>query len=248
MGRALTMVVLLAVLAPVGPAAGQWGTGNGYAAMRAAARRGDSRAAFMLALIYLDGAGVPSDPVTAARYMKMAAQGGLVRAQYYLGTFYHEGTGVREDRRAAARWIGKAASAGDAEAQYAYGLLLLSGDGVPVDKVQAIDWLGRASRHGNEGARDVLQELVSFQGRPTELRALHPTLSASSPMPRREGNDGGPRLAEKGVILDEGEFSLKFSLPGLTGAKSPYPTAADENLWNRLQGGTFEIIYRPGTK
>ncbi|WP_298269238.1 tetratricopeptide repeat protein [Geobacter sp.] len=245
MGRGMTMVVLLAL---AGPAAGQWGTGNGYAAMRAAARRGDSRAAFMLALIYLDGAGVSRDPVAAARHMKTAAKGGLVRAQYYLGTFYHEGTGVGEDRRAAARWIGKAASAGDAEAQYAYGLLLLSGDGVPADKVQAIEWLGRASRQGNEGARDVLQELVSFRGRPTEVRALHPTISASSSSPRREGNDGGPRLAEKGVILDEGEFSLKFSLPGLTGARSPYPTAVDENLWNRLQGGTFEIIYRPGTK
>lgn len=234
------------MLLAAAPVFGQEGRGNGLAAARAAARKGDSRAAYMLALRYLYGSGAPRDPAAAARYMKMAAERGLVRAQYYLGTFYYEGTGVNQDRRLAARWIGKAAAAGDAEAQYAYGMLLLSGEGVPVDKVKAIDWLGKASRQGNEGARDVLQELVSFRGRPVEVRSLDSTVAAPPAASRSEGSDGGPRLAEKGVILDQGEFSLKFSLPGFSDTRATSPAAPDEKLWNRLQGGTFDIIYRPG--
>ncbi|WP_236685546.1 tetratricopeptide repeat protein [Geobacter pickeringii] len=245
MGHLMAAVAVLSLLAAA-PAAGQGGAGNGLAVARGAARKGDPRAAYMVALRYLYGSGTPRDPAAAARYMKMAAERGLVRAQYYLGTFYYEGIGVRQDRRAAARWIGRAASAGDAEAQYAYGMLLLAGDGVPVDKVTAIDWLGKASRQGNEGARDVLQELVSFRGRPVEIRSLDPTVAAPAPTPRSEGSDGGPRLAEKGVILDQGEFSLKFSLPGFSETRTTSPAAPDEKLWNRLQGGTFDIIYRPG--
>ncbi|HMN03237.1 tetratricopeptide repeat protein [Geobacter anodireducens] len=219
---------------------------NGYAATQAAARRGDAAAAFRLALMHLDGNGAPRKPAEAARYMKMAAERGHVRAQYYLGTFYHEGTGVKRDSAAAAYWIGKAAAGGDAEAQYAYGMVLLSGDGVPVDKVRAMEWLGKASRQGNEGARDVLRELVAFQGRPTEIRSLEPTISSAGPAVRGETGATGARLEDKGVVLDQGEFSLKFSMPGLGSTGDPYRTTTDEKLWEHLQGGTFEIIYRPG--
>ncbi|WP_232008905.1 tetratricopeptide repeat protein [Geobacter sulfurreducens] len=248
--RVVTALALsMLAVAPV-PAASRSAKGakaaNGYAATQAAARRGDAKAAFRLALMHLDGNGAPRKPAEAARYMKMAAERGHVRAQYYLGTFYHEGTGVKRDSAAAARWIGKAAAGGDAEAQYAYGMVLLSGDGVPVDKVRAIEWLGKASRQGNEGARDVLQELVAFQGRPTEIRTLEPSISTAGPAHRPEGGTTGARLEGKGVVLDQGEFSLKFSMPGLGNTGDPYRTTTDEKLWEHLQGGSFEIIYRPG--
>ncbi|WP_286351994.1 tetratricopeptide repeat protein [Geobacter sulfurreducens] len=251
--RVVTALALsMLAVAPV-PAASRAAKGtkaakaaNGYAATQAAARRGDAKAAFRLALMHLDGSGAPRKPTEAARYMKMAAERGHARAQYYLGTFYHEGTGVKRDSAAAALWIGKAAAGGDAEAQYAYGMVLLSGDGVPVDKVRAIEWLGKASRQGNEGARDVLQELVAFQGRPTEIRALEPSISAAGPAHRPEAGTTGARLEGKGVVLDQGEFSLKFSMPGLGNTGDPYRTTTDEKLWEHLQGGSFEIIYRPG--
>lgn len=248
--RFIPMLVVLALLASLAPAGAQERGGN-LAATRAAVRRGDPRAAFRLALMHLDGAGASRSPAEAARYMKMAAERGHVRAQYYLGTFYHEGTGVKRDRKAAARWIGKAAAAGDAEAQFAYGMLLLSGDGVAVDKVQAMEWLGKASRQGNEGARDVLQELVAFQGRPPELRTLGPELATAPSAPRSEVPDsGGPRLEGKGVVLNQGEFSLKFSMPDAKEADAASTTTPrSTGILDRLQeyqGGKFEIIYRPG--
>ena len=195
----------------------------------------------------LNGTGVVRNPAEAARFMKIAAERGHVRAQYSLGTFYHEGTGVKQDQKEAARWIARAAAGGDAEAQYAYGLLLLSGDGVPVDKVQAMEWLGKASRQGSEGARDVLQELVAMPGRATEIRSLETTIVASPSAHRRGNAGGGTHVEGMGVSLDEGEFSLRFSMPHLKEAIAPAypPSSLDKRGWERIQGGTFEIIYRP---
>lgn len=252
------VLAALILAAPEQSAAGpSRGGGNGktpaareYARTREAAKRGDANASFRLALMLLNGQGVAPNRAEAARFMKIAAELGHVRAQYILGTFYHEGTGVKQDQKAAARWIARAAAGGDAEAQYAYGLLLLSGGGVPVDKVRAMEWLGKASRQGSEGARDVLRELVAFTGRPPEIRSLEPIITAPSSGLRGGDADGGTRLEGMGVILDQGAFSLRFSMPHLKDAirQSPAPTSLDKGVWDRLQGGTFEIIFRPGAK
>ncbi|CAG0952517.1 Secretory immunoglobulin A-binding protein EsiB [Geobacteraceae bacterium] len=217
-----------------------------YSRIRAAAQRGDASASFRLALMLLNGTGVARNTAEAARFMKMAAERGHVQAQYSLGTLYYEGTGVKQDRKQAAGWIARAAAGGDAEAQYAYGMLLLSGDGVPVDKVQAMDWLGKASRQGSAGARDVLRQLVAFQGRPPEIRSLEPVITAPPSGSRSVEANERTRLEGMGVILDQGEFSLRFSMPHLRDAIDPaYPvTSPDTGVWDRLQGGTFEIIFR----
>lgn len=215
---------------------------------RAAARRGDADAAFRLALMLLNGTGVARNPSEAARFMKMAAEKGHRHAQYSLGALYYGGSGVRQDRRAAAGWIARAAAGGHVEAQYAYGMLLLSGDGVPVDKVAAMEWLGKASRQGSAGARDVLRQLVALPGRTTEIRSLEPIMTAPRTASSSAGTAGEARLEGMGVILDQGEFSLRFSMPHLQDALDPaYPvTSPDKGVWERLQGGTFEIIFRMG--
>ncbi len=219
-----------------------------YARTRAAAQRGDADATFRLALMLLAGTGVARNPAEAARFMKIAAERGHVRAQYSLGAFYHEGTGVKQDQTEAARWIARAAAGGDAEAQYAYGLILLSGDGVPVDKVQAMEWLGKASRQGSGGARDVLRHMVALPGHSPEIRSLEPLITAPRSASLSSGSEGGARMEGMGVILDQGEFSLRFSMPHLKEAIAPVypPSSLDKRGWERLQGGTFEIIYRPG--
>ncbi|MBT1077041.1 tetratricopeptide repeat protein [Geobacter grbiciae] len=221
-----------------------------FARTRGAAQRGDAGAAFRLALMFLDGTGVARNPAESVRFMKIAAERGHVRAQYFLGTLFHEGVGVKQDQKEAARWIARAAAGGNAEAQYAYGLLLLSGDGVPVDKVAAMGWLGKASRQGSRGARDVLRQLVALPGRPTEIRSLEPSIAAPRAAPSADAADGGAHLEGMGVILDQGEFGLRFSVPHLKEAIAPvYPAySPDKGVWNRIQGGTFEIIYRPGAK
>ena len=238
-----------ALAAPRGKGAGA-AVEREFARTRAAALRGDAGAAFRLALMFLNGTGVARNPSEAARFMRMAAEKGHRQARYSLGALYYEGTGVKQDRRAAAGWIARAAEGGHAEAQYAYGMLLLSGDGVPVDKVAAMEWLGKASRQGSAGAHDVLRQLVALPGRSSEVRSLEPLIAAPPSAPSSGGTEREARLEGMGVILDRGEFSLRFSMPHLKEAIAPaYPSSSpDRGGWERLQGGTFEIIYRPGAR
>jgi hypothetical protein len=214
---------------------------------RAAAAGGDSRANFMLALMSFHGEGVPRNLKDAARFMRAAAERGNARAAFFLGTFYYHGTGVPQDKKEAARWIGRAAEIGYAEAQSAYGMLLLSGDGVPVDKEKAVEWLGKASRQGNDGARAVLRELVSLRGLPLGGPALDLGMMTKSEPGQPAVRDLSPRLEGKGVVLDRGAFSLKFSIPDVRDAYAPTgpPSTTEQGILTRLQGGKFEIIFRP---
>lgn len=201
-----------------------------------------SRAAFMLSLMYHYGEGVPQNPVEAVRLMRLAAEQGDYRAQYYLGTFYYQGVGSQVDRKAAAGWFRLSAENGYADAQLAYGLILLSGDGVPVDKARAIEWLGKAARQNNGGAREVLRELLTYRGRP----AASPMDDAARMSQNSEKQQGENqlRLEGKGVILDQGRFGLKFSLPTLYDAYAPQSLNAVHPLWEKLQGGTLDVIIR----
>ncbi|HEX5772768.1 MAG TPA: tetratricopeptide repeat protein [Geomobilimonas sp.] len=213
---------------------------------RAAAAAGDSRASFMLSLMYYHGDGVPRNQTEAARLMRIAAERGGARSEFFLGTFYYHGTGLPQDKGQAALWIRKAAEKGYGEAEYAYGMMLLAGDGVPVDKTRAVEWLGKAAKQGNAGAQAVLRELVALRTVPVGV----PALDLSVPRGGSEVYDtaiGGPYLQGKGVVLDQGDYSLKFSLPDLTDAYAPPPApGAPLDLKSRFQGGKFEIIFPTG--
>lgn len=201
-----------------------------------------SRAAFMLSLMYHYGEGVLRNPVEAVRLMRIAAEQGDYRAQYYLGTFYYQGVGSQVDRRSAADWFRLSAENGYAEAQLAYGLILLSGDGAPVDKGRAIEWLGKAAKQNNGGAKEVLRELLTYRGQPTFSPMDNATKASQSAEKRQSENQ--LRLDGKGVILDQGSFGLKFSLPTLYDAYAPQSLNAVHPLWEKLQGGTLDIIIR----
>jgi hypothetical protein len=82
-----------------------------------AAEQGLAQAQLNLAVLYLDGKGVESDPTVAARWLLKAAQQGLIEAQYDLGLLYEFGRGVAADREVAVAWYKKAAAQGDAQAK-----------------------------------------------------------------------------------------------------------------------------------
>lgn len=208
---------------------------------RAAAAR-NARAAFMLSLMYQAGERVPHDPAEAFRLMRHAAEQGDSRAGYFLGTFYYQGVGTEVDRPSAAAWFRKSAEKGFDDAQLAYGLLLLSGDGVTVDKGQAIEWLGKASRQGNVRAREVLRELLAYRGLPGASPLSDSVLSLNTT--EKQQSENQLRLEGKGVILDQGTFGLKFSLPTLYDAYTPQSQLTPRPFRENLQGGTFEIIFR----
>jgi len=209
---------------------------------RAAADR-NVRAAFMLSFMYQQGEGVQRNPVEAFRLMRFAAEKGDYFAQYYLGTFLYQGIGTQADRHSAGAWLRKSAENGFADAQLAYSLLLLSGDGVALDKAQAVEWLGKAARQNNGRAREVLGELLTYRGQPVASPATDTAMSACPT--ENQQNENQLRLEGKGVILDQGTFGLKFSLPTLYDAYAPRNQAAAHPLWEQLQGGSFDIIIRP---
>jgi TPR repeat protein len=200
------------------------------------------RAAFMLSLMYHYGEGVPRNPVEAVRLMRIAAERGDYRARYYLGTFYYQGVGSQVDRPAAAAWFRSSAENGFAEAQLAYGMVLLSGDGIPVNKAQAIEWLVKAASQNNDRAREILRELLTYRGQPA-LSPLTDTIYVSPSTEKRQ-NENQLRLEGKGVILDQGTYGLKFSLPTLYDAYAPQNQSTVHPLWDKLQGGTLDIIIR----
>jgi TPR repeat protein len=202
-----------------------------------------ARAAFILSLMYQAGEGVPQNPGESFRLMRIAAEKKDVRAQYFLGTFYYQGIGTPVDHQAAGIWFRKASENGFDDAQLAYGMLLLSGDGVPVDKSQAIEWLGRAARQDNVRAKEVLKELLTYRGQSYVPSITDSSLYALSQ--KKQQNESQLRLEGKGVVLDQGSFGLKFSLPTLYDAYAPRNEVSVQPVWEKLQGGTFDIIFRP---
>jgi TPR repeat protein len=207
---------------------------------RAAAGR-SARAAFMLSIMYQYGEGVPKSSAEAFRLMRIAAEQGDARAQYYVGTYCYQGIGTAVNRKNAGTWFKSSAEKGFADAQLAYSMLLLSGDGVPQDKGQAVEWLGKASSQGNPKARELLRELLTYRGQPSGL-ALSDT--GQPVVTDKRGGEGQVRLEGQGVLLDQGTFGLKFSLPTLYDAYAPQGQTPARPLWEKFQGGTFDIIFR----
>jgi TPR repeat protein len=172
--------------------------------------------------------------------MRSAAGQEDCRAQYYLGTFYYQGVGMPVDRVTAAQWFRLSAENGFPDAQLAYGMVLLSGDGVPLDKAQAIGWLTKAANQNNAKAREVVRELLTYRGQPVSS-----PLSDQSKAPEKMQNENQLRLEGKGVLLDQGTFGLKFSLPTLYDAYASNNLRSTSPIWDRLQGGVLDVIIRP---
>lgn len=187
------------------------------------------------------------------KFVKAAAVKGHPKAAYYLATYYYHGIGTVEDKKSAVFWFRKSADSGISDAQLAYGLLLLSGEGIPVDKAAALEWIGKAARQKNEKARQVLHELLTYQGSVKDPLVDH-LLKPTQAMYDKHGSTTETseilRLEGKGLLLDQGTFGLKFSLPLLDDPlKIPsQKTPGFNQMLERLQGGTFDIIIRPPQK
>jgi hypothetical protein len=196
---------------------------------------------YTMALLSLHGTMVPRDEKLAFRLMEQAANKGHAPAVYYLGVFYHDGIGVKMDRQKAAAWLAKSADLCDPQGEFSYGLLLLAGDGVEPDREEGLELIGRAAGRGYVPAADFLKRLVSYRG-PSQRELL----GEPRPQPVIEEKDGRTGFERGGLVVDKGEFSLKFSLPDLS--EPPYPRVIGEDrLLDRIQGGKVELIIPLGT-
>src|SRR5580658_9983730 len=82
------------------------------------AEKGSKGAQFHLALMYLEGQGVPEDPKKAAEWFQKSADQGGKHSIYNLGLLYAQGKGVKQDINKAFELFKKVADEGEADAQY----------------------------------------------------------------------------------------------------------------------------------
>lgn len=220
--------------------------GRAIRLFRAAAAKGNARAGFRLALMYYYGESVKRDTGLAAGFAKAAAERRHVSAMYFLGTLYYRGIGVQTDKAKSTYWFRKSAEQGHVEAQYALGLLLLSGEGVAADQLEAIKWLDNAARKGSDGARAVLRELVAFKGEPLDEPTLRLGIKETYSKAPPTAKEISTRIEGKGVSLENGNFSLRFSGPDLndTDTRPRVQTTSEADFWSRLKCGRIEVIFR----
>ncbi len=106
-----------------------------------AAKAGDTEAAYIAGMMYLENLDIRPDSQKAAILLKQAAEGGIAAAQADYGLMVYQGNNVPRDIQAAARWFEKAAKGGDAEGQFLYAFTLAKGEGVKQDFEEAYYWL-----------------------------------------------------------------------------------------------------------
>ena len=122
--------------------------GGALARTIALADAGDARAQARLALAYLRGQGVASDPVTALRWSIVAAREGQPVAQYLLGALYQQGEHVPADPQRAFAWFTAAAAKGNLKAMHNLGIAYAQGLGTMKDDAKAVEWFTRAAERG----------------------------------------------------------------------------------------------------
>ena len=80
---------------------------------RPLADQGDAPTQYNLALLYLDGHGVPQDYAEAVKWFKRSADQGYTEAEHDLGALYATGKGVKRDYVEAYKWMNICAAKGN---------------------------------------------------------------------------------------------------------------------------------------
>jgi TPR repeat protein len=145
--------------------------GGALARTIALADAGDARAQARLALAYLRGQDVASDPVTALRWSIVAAREGQPVAQYLLGALYQQGEHVPADPQRAFAWFAAAAAKGNLKAMHNLGIAYAQGLGTMKDDAKAVEWFTRAAERGYvDSAFDLAVLYERGEGVPQDLR------------------------------------------------------------------------------
>ncbi len=125
------------------------------------AENGDAVAQYSLGkLLENGGAGVPSDPVAAAKWYQRSASQGVAAAQNNLGLMYAQGRGVPQDVARAAKFWRDAGAKDHVIAQFNLGLAYFRGEGVAEDRGEALRWFRRAGELGLADAQYALGQVI----------------------------------------------------------------------------------------
>ena len=121
--------------------------------MLVAARGGNVRAQYQLAVCYALGQEIELDYGEAAHWFRKAAEQGEIRACYSLGVCYANGQGVAQDLEEAVKWFRAAAEKDHPNAQVSLGICLQKGLGVFGSPEDAVKWFRRAAEQGDAAGK-----------------------------------------------------------------------------------------------
>ncbi len=114
----------------------------------AAANAGDPVAEAVIGLKYLDGQGIPADPVQASKWLQKAADAGQAVAQYRLGTMYERGQGVTANPVTAAKWYQAAPNLRNRKAMHNLAVASAEGSTGKNDMAESARWFSKAAALG----------------------------------------------------------------------------------------------------
>ncbi|MFN0314256.1 MAG: tetratricopeptide repeat protein [Burkholderiales bacterium] len=121
------------------------------------AQAGDSRAAFLMADVYLN-AKEDQDYALARKWLEISAAQGERDALYQMGSMYDKGLGVDRNLEQAVKWFQLAADQRDSQAQLNLGILHdPRAEGYAKDAQLAAQWFVLAANNGNKRAKQILE-------------------------------------------------------------------------------------------
>jgi TPR repeat protein len=177
-GRVAGAIVVAIGLASRAPAAESTAASDTAAAEMAqitdwntAAENGEAAAQYNLALVYLEGSGVPAKATVqknnakAVSLMSKAAAQDYVPAMYYLGIIYSGGFGVEEDLAESYCWFERTAKSAYPQAYFALGKMNFEGTGVPRDLIKAHAFLILGDGMGHQPSKALLQQVLDEIGK-----------------------------------------------------------------------------------
>ena len=88
-----------------------------------------------------------------------AAEKGDAIAQFKVGYMYYYGQGPAENYESAFEWFMKSALQGFAPAEHKIGFMYEDGEGTERNFEEAVKWYQKAAEHGDEAAKEHLEEL-----------------------------------------------------------------------------------------
>ncbi len=119
---------------------------------------GDAVASFNLAMLYLQGLGVPKEKVRATQYLYSAAIKGYAPAQFHYAMEMRSERLRPDSAGEMLFWLETAARQGHPLAMFWMGRLLAEGDIVEKNEGQALNWLKKAENAG-------IKESVALKGK-----------------------------------------------------------------------------------
>lgn len=173
-------------------------------ALAVRAEKGDATAQADLALAYLRGDGVVSNPAAAAGWAGLSATKGHAKGQFLLASIYN--TGIKADPHTGFRWMSAAALNGNTKAMHNVAIAFFTGAGIEKNPTEAANWFGKAAAKGyRDSAFDlgVLYERGEGVAQSTQ-RALYWYDNAAAA--------GDKEAAQRASLLRFGEAELAGNL------------------------------------